>query len=144
MLEFLRNLNPNNRTTATNRRNDAPTVPTVTIEVSPPAEEEDRAQWKSPVQFFMTILGFCVGLGNIWRFPYLCQKNGGGKFVLILFPGIRWHFPLIFVLLKLTCLVTLFDSKVQLFKNFKNEPFLAFLMNFCPLVNVARFARDIE
>ena len=116
MLEFLRNLNPNNRTTATNRRNDAPTVPTVTIEVSPPAEEEDRAQWKSPVQFFMTILGFCVGLGNIWRFPYLCQKNGGGKFVLILFPGIRWHFPLIFVLLKLTCLVTLFESKVHVFK----------------------------
>ena len=133
MLEFLRNLNPNNRTTATNRRNDAPTVPTVTIEVSPPAEEEDRAQWKSPVQFFMTILGFCVGLGNIWRFPYLCQKNGGGKFVLILFPGIRWHFPLIFVLLKLTCLVTLFDRKLQVSKNRQNGLLLTFLMNFCPL-----------
>jgi hypothetical protein len=38
-----------------------------------------RAQWENPTQFFMTILGFCVGLGNIWRFPYLCQQNGGGK-----------------------------------------------------------------
>ena len=43
--------------------------------------EDNRAQWSSPLQFFFTVLGFCVGLGNIWRFPYLCQKNGGGKFV---------------------------------------------------------------
>ena len=44
-----------------------------------------------------------------------------------------WRFPPIFVLLKLTCLVTLFDHK---FKGFKNSPkwsILAFLINFCPL-----------
>ena len=37
-----------------------------------------------------------------------------------------WHFPLIFVLLKLTCLVSLFDRKLQVFKNRQNRPFLAF------------------
>ena len=41
-----------------------------------------------------------------------------------------WHFPPIFGLLKLTCLVTLFDRKLQVFKN---SPILEFLINFCPL-----------
>ena len=40
-----------------------------------------------------------------------------------------WHFQPIFVLLKLTCLVTLFDRKRHLFK----IPFLVSLINFCPL-----------
>ena len=40
----------------------------------------DRMQWGNPMHFFCTLLGYCVGLGNIWRFPYLCQQNGGGKF----------------------------------------------------------------
>ena len=44
--------------------------------------EEERVQWGNSLQFFFTVLGFCVGLGNIWRFPYLCQANGGGKTLL--------------------------------------------------------------
>ena len=43
----------------------------------------DRMQWGNPMQFFCTLLGYCVGLGNIWRFPYLCQKNGGGKLTFV-------------------------------------------------------------
>ena len=43
------------------------------------------------------------------------------------------HFPPIFVLLELTCLVTLFDRKIKVFKNSPNWLFSAFLMNFCAL-----------
>ena len=54
------------------------------------------------------------------------------------------HFPLTFVLLELPSLVTLFDHKLQVFTNLPKWPFLVFLINFCPLVKVARFARNVE
>lgn len=41
---------------------------------------EDRAEWSNKAQFMLSIIGYSVGLGNIWRFPYLCQQNGGGKY----------------------------------------------------------------
>lgn len=43
------------------------------------AGEPERAAWSGKMQFFLSIIGYSVGLGNIWRFPYLCQQNGGGE-----------------------------------------------------------------
>ncbi|KAM4688699.1 sodium-dependent neutral amino acid transporter B(0)AT1-like [Discoglossus pictus] len=45
-------------------------------------EAGDRPQWDNKAQYMLTCIGFCVGLGNVWRFPYLCQSHGGGAFMI--------------------------------------------------------------
>lgn len=52
------------------------------FQVKEETKEIQRDNWDNPVEFLLSCISMSVGLGNIWRFPYIAYANGGGAFLI--------------------------------------------------------------
>lgn len=76
--------------------------------------EKKRSSWSSTVGFVMAASGSAIGLGNIWRFPYLAAKDGGGVFILC------------YIVLALTFGFTLLTTEIAIGRRSSQSPLTAY------------------
>ncbi len=77
-------------------------------------KQENRASFSGKIGFVLSAAGASVGLGNIWRFPYLCAKYGGGIFLLV------------YIVLTLTFGYTMIVAETSIGRSTKKSPVGAF------------------
>ncbi len=76
--------------------------------------ENRRSSFRGSIGFVLAAAGSAVGLGNIWRFPYLAAKDGGGLFLVI------------YLILVLTFGFTLLTTEIAIGRKTKQSPLMAY------------------
>ena len=77
-------------------------------------EEKKRHSFGGSIGFVLAAAGSAVGLGNIWRFPYLAAKDGGGLFLVV------------YIILALTFGYTLLTTEIAIGRKTKQSPLTAY------------------
>lgn len=78
------------------------------------SKKAKRSSFSGSLGFVLAAAGSAVGLGNIWRFPYLAAKNGGGTFIVV------------YIILALTFGFTLLITEIAIGRKTKNGPLTAY------------------
>ena len=78
--------------------------------------KEERKSFGGSIGFVLAAAGSAVGLGNIWRFPYLAAKDGGGLFLVT------------YIILALTFGFTLLTTEIAIGRRTKQSPLTAYSM----------------
>ncbi|XP_061606848.1 sodium- and chloride-dependent GABA transporter 2-like [Phyllopteryx taeniolatus] len=93
-------------------------------------ETEERGYWGTKAEFILTVMGAVIGPGNVWRFPYLCYKNGGGVFFI----------P--YILFMFTCGIPLFFLETAM-GQYTNQGGITCWKKFCPLFQGIGYASHL-
>jgi len=85
------------------------------------SQSNSRGEWGNDLDFLFACISVSVGLGNVWRFPYLCYKNGGGSFLIVYFIAMVF------------CGIPMFFQEVAL-GQYLGSGGMTLVAQFCPLL----------
>ncbi|XP_068085176.1 sodium- and chloride-dependent glycine transporter 2-like [Anabrus simplex] len=92
--------------------------------------DPDRVGWSHPLEFILSGINYAVGLGNVWRFPYLVYRNGGGAFLV---PYVIMLFTMGLPILFLESAIGQYTSQGPIFAFYRMSPIFQGT-GFCSLV----------
>lgn len=88
-----------------------------------------REKWSKKIEFILASVGYAVGLGNVWRFPYLAFQNGGGAFLIPYF------------IMLLLCGMPLFCMELAIGQYFSLGPVTSWVA-LCPIAKGKTFSNS--